>query len=389
MEELTDEKEIMAVEKVLEEMKYAEEYLKRWNASWYEQLSDAYCLPLYNEFDTNYIKDLEKKYEPRYDLTNGYHSRIGIPLAKETIIAKDLFTEENIECECDFGKIEWKGLYSKNSYRIFSFSNDGYITYLKDHRYKQKRKHPKQISYDTSFNVLRNDFDIEVFIKEQDMASKTPYDYYRISLRDDIVKKNNYNTEIIENLRTGEKKVKITKHYKDSNKKVALFEATLNKDNTLKNGTLTIFKCKYGKKINGIYQISVNEKNGVRANRYSRKGNKIGLTNNPILLSDINTLLSETLNEENIADRIILDFASTAEQIISDNKHKEVIPFDDSYFNTEEIKDVESQINEVLKCIEGEMPLKGLEERINNYFALSQKLNNSKKEDSKKLRLKR
>ena len=49
METLDNETQMIAVEKVLEEMQKAEEYVKNWNACWYEQLLDAHCLPLHYE----------------------------------------------------------------------------------------------------------------------------------------------------------------------------------------------------------------------------------------------------------------------------------------------------------------------------------------------------
>ena len=45
MEQINEEMQIIAVEKVLEEMKKAEEFVMQWNSSWYEQLLDAHCLP--------------------------------------------------------------------------------------------------------------------------------------------------------------------------------------------------------------------------------------------------------------------------------------------------------------------------------------------------------
>lgn len=37
--------QMIAVEKVLEKMKKTEEFVNNWNASWYEQLLNAHCLP--------------------------------------------------------------------------------------------------------------------------------------------------------------------------------------------------------------------------------------------------------------------------------------------------------------------------------------------------------
>ena len=45
MEILDKETQLIAVGKLLEEMQKTEEYVKNWNASWWEQLLDAHCLP--------------------------------------------------------------------------------------------------------------------------------------------------------------------------------------------------------------------------------------------------------------------------------------------------------------------------------------------------------
>jgi len=118
METLDDETQMIAVERVLEEMQKAEEYVKDWNACWYEQLLDAHCLPLHYEYVKNWnacwyeqlldahclplhyeigeadVREMERKYEPRYKLANAYHSgdSIGIPLAKETLVGDNSLT---------------------------------------------------------------------------------------------------------------------------------------------------------------------------------------------------------------------------------------------------------------------------------------------------------
>ncbi len=96
METLDNETQMIAVEKVLEEMQKAEEYVKNWNACWYERLLDAHCLPLHCEIGEADVRDMERKYEPRYRLANAYYSgdRIGIPLAKETLVGDNTLTGE-------------------------------------------------------------------------------------------------------------------------------------------------------------------------------------------------------------------------------------------------------------------------------------------------------
>ncbi len=401
MEKLKKDEQLMAVLKVLEEIKYAEDYLNKWNACWFEQLLDAYCLPLHYEIGEADVRDMENKYGIRYKLANAFYNgkSIGIPLAKATLVGNNSLTgERDIEFECEFGKIEWNEMHSNNSGRNFSFCNNGDITFSKHFRKKQSKKHPKKISYETSFNVLKDDFNADIVIEELEkeivpkgIIPKCKYNHFTIDLNQDVIKRKYNDIEIIEVLSTGEKQIRITKDLEKIrfyNKKTAVFEATLNKDNTIKNGTLKLYKHKNSKQVNRTYQIVVNEENGVRTNAYSRKGTKICENNDPELLSCINTLLSEALDENNFSDRIILNFINSTQQIVNNNQNQETIPFDNSYYNVEEVKDIESQIDEVLKCIKGESPLKGLDERINNYFESREKRNNSKKGNKqKKLKL--
>ncbi len=134
METLDKETQIIVVEKVLEEMQKAEEYVKSWNASWYEQLLDAHCLPLHYEIGEADVRAMENKYALRYRLANAYYSgdSIGIPLAKATLVGNNTKTgERNINFECEFGRIDWHGMTSHKSNRSFSFNNNGEISFKK------------------------------------------------------------------------------------------------------------------------------------------------------------------------------------------------------------------------------------------------------------------
>ena len=113
MEILDKESQLIAVEKVLEEMQKAEECVKSWNASWWEQLLDAHCLPLHYEIGEADVRDMERKYESRYKLANAFYSAdsIGIPLARETLVGNNTLTgERSKEFEVKFGRIDWYGM---------------------------------------------------------------------------------------------------------------------------------------------------------------------------------------------------------------------------------------------------------------------------------------
>jgi len=383
METLDNETQMIAVEKVLEEMQKAEEYVKNWNACWYEQLLDAHCLPLYYEIGEADVRDMERKYEPRYRLANAYHSgdSIGIPLAKETLVGDNTLTgERNINFECEFGRIDWFGMHSHKATRHFSFNNNGIIEFSKSAKVgkKQTLQHPNRISYDTSFNVLSNDFDISITLDQLtgDWREKYKYDYLTISLKDNILTEKFNDIEIIRDLSTGIKLVRIAKKYdkkdKQSNASV-VFEAALNPDDSLEMGAIAINTHKGNGKVNGTYRFDVSRKKGVRANFYSRKGIRIDLTRNPVLLSNANTLLLPAPDSQNSGDIIVSDFATSTQNAIAKNLSEKVISFDNSDFNMESVKQAEAKIVEMVKCIRGELPLFGLVERIDNCLDLIDK----------------
>lgn len=169
MDQINKEMKVIAVEKVLEEMRKAEEIVMKWNASWYEQLLDAHCVSLHSEIGEFDVRKMERKYESRYKLANAFYSgdSIGIPLIKETLVGDNILTgEENINFECEFGRIDWYGMNSHKSSRHFSFNNNGDISFKKDVKRTQTIQYPKQMSYEASYNVLSSDFAIKITLTE-------------------------------------------------------------------------------------------------------------------------------------------------------------------------------------------------------------------------------
>lgn len=392
MKNLTKEEQQIAVKKVLEEMNYAEEYVKRWNAYWWEQLLNAHCLPLHYELSEADIRSMEKKYEPRYKLANAFYSEdsIGTPLVTETLIGDNTLTgETNINFQCEFGKIDWYGMTSHKSKRYFSFNNNGDINFSKDVKTKQTVQHPRQISYDTSYNVLSNNFNVNITINQltQDRKKSHQYDDLAINLNQNIITKRFNDIEIIQDLNTGIKLVKIVKKYdkhnRNSNASV-IFEAVLNPDDSLERGAVAINTHKGNKKVNGTYRFDVSRKKGVRANFYSRNGVKTELIKNPMLLKTANALLLPSPNNQKSSDIIVSNFANSTQNTIAKNLIEKEISFDNSDFNMEAIKQAESKIIEMIKCIKGELPLQGLTERINNCLKLMEKQHSSITSDKPK-----
>ncbi len=378
MDQINKEMQVIAVEKVLEEMRKAEEIVMKWNASWYEQLLDAHCVSLHSEIGEFDVRKMERKYEPRYKLANAFYSgdSIGIPLTRETLIGDNILTgEENVNLECEFGRIDWYGMNSHKSSRHFSFNNNGDISFKKDVKRTQTIQHPKQISYEASYNVLSSDFTIKITLAEltQDWRNKYKYDYITLSLEENILTEKFNDIEIIQDLSTGIKLVKIVKAYdkcdRSSNASV-VFEAVLNPNDNFEMGAVAINTHKGNGKVNGTYRFDVSREKGIRANFYSRKGVKVDLTTNPMLLETANRLLLPSSNSQGCGDIIVYNFANSTQNAIAKSLTEKVIIFDNSDFNMEAVKQAELRIIGMLKCIKGELPLPGLVERIDNCISL-------------------
>ncbi len=378
MEKLDKETQTIAVEKVLEEYKKAEEYVKSWNASWYEQLLDARCLQKIDEVDLN---DLEEKYGLRYDLNNTFYFG-DVPLIKENLVVNNIIIgKKNVNFEFEFGRIDWHAMTSHKSEREFSFKNNGQINFSKKVKKRVTLQNPNQISYNTTFNVLSNDFSIDIELSKiaQDWVKKIIFDHILIDLTDNILTKKFNDIEIIEDLNTGMRYIRILKKYDKLNRQNNSsidFEATLNPDDSLEMGSIEINTHKNNGKVNGTYRFDVNRKNGIRANFYSRKGVKVDLTTNPMLLGTANNLLLSSSDTQNSGDIIVANFADSTQNAIAKNLSQRTISFDSSDFDMETIKQIDSMIIELLKNIKGELPLPGLVERIDNCLELVNKNHN-------------
>jgi len=379
MEILDKENQLIAVEKVLEEMQKAEECVNSWNSSWWEQCLDAYSMSLYHTGMAD-VQDIEKRYYEHYKLPNIYYpeNRTGEPLRK--VILEDDYGKEY---ECEFGRIDWYGMNSHKSTRRFSFNNNGIIEFSKSTKAGQKQtpQHPRRISYNTSFNVLSNDFEISITLDQltDDWREKHKYDYLSLSLKGNILIEKFNDIEVMRDLSTGMRLVRIVKKYdkrnRQNNASVA-FEAALNPDDSLEYGAVAVETHKGNGKVNGTYRFDVSRKKGVRANFYSRKGVKVDLTSNPVLLGTANTLLLPQANSNNSGDIIVSNFANSTQVAIAKNLSEKAISFDNSDFNMQSVNQAERRIIEMVKCIRGELPLPGLIDRIDNCLEIIDKKQN-------------
>lgn len=368
METLTEEEQLITVEKVLQEMQYAEKFVSEWKASWYEKLSRAYWDNDKYPLDSLDIHEIEKKYHPHYRLINPdfEHKPIGIPLVKEIIKYHDL------EFICDFAEVNWTNLKSSTANRSFTFKNNGDIALYKTSNKTPSTKKPRCISYSASYNVLSNNFTIDFDIAYLDEDNFKTTHNITLTLSDNIAILKHDDIEITQYLDTGMKSIKIIKgnNTKKKNSHTSVvFEALLNPDDSLEVGAIAINTRKANGKVNGTYRFDVSRKKGIRANFYSRKGKKIDLISNPLLLEKVNPYLLP--QKDAPSEVIVSDFANSTQNVLTKNNHNKCISFDNSDFNLASIKRAEDNIIELLKCIKGEIPLKGLVDRIDNYIKLA------------------
>ncbi len=361
-----NETQIIAVEKVLNEMKNAEEVINSWNAYWCEKYEDCVLPQEYFDRFPWENKHLDKDEIPKIDKSTYTTEYNGIPLKHIMLGGK---------FSCDVGTIDWCGISTNNSTRRIVFHNDGSIYLEKNSIKNQTKKHPINIQYNANYNVLSADFDVSITIDQltDDWREKYKYTYFTILLKDNVLTEKLNNIEIIKDLNTGTKKIKIEKKYDKRNRQnntSVLFEAVLNQDDSLQIGAVAINTYKGNGKINGTYRFDVSRKKGIRANFYSRKGIKVDLTNNPQLLNGANILLLPESNGQNNSDIIVSNFANSTQNTIAKNLSEKVISFDNSDFNFEAVKEAEIKIIEMLKQIKGELPLQGLIERINDLLEL-------------------
>ncbi len=390
MENLDNKNQLIAVKKVLEELKKAEKIVKSWNTSWYEQLLNAHCLPLHYEFGEANVWELERKYAPRYKLANAFYSEdsIGIPLTKETLVYKSLYGEKSESLEVEFGRIDWMDMRTHKSTRHFSFYNNGIIEFSKTVNTGKRLtlKNPQKIYYNTSFNVLSDDFDITINLEQLTDAfmKKHKYDDFQLKLNNNILIEKFNDIEIMRDLSTGLRLIRIIKKYdKNSiqNNTSVVFEAILNPNDSLEHGKIVMETHKGNGKINGTYRFDASRKNGIQANFYSRKGKKVDLTKNQSLLKNANELLLPNISEQKFSNNIVQNFANSTQVAILKNLNEKTIKFDSSDFNMEAIKKAEKQVIEIVKNIKGELPLPGLIERIDKCLKLINKKQNQQIDD--------
>lgn len=367
--------QLIALEKVFEEMSMAEEYVGEWKASWYEQCLDAYSDDLYGMSEMD-LGEFQKMYHNHYLLekVRPFEKRIGEPLRKVTLIG-----DYGEEYNCEFAKIVWEGMCSKKAIRSFSFANDGAIFFTKTDKIKSatRRKNTGKdhiyTSYEATYNVLADDFHIDVTVDRVtgEKYSRRYRDYISFSRLGDMVVKRFNDIYIYQDLNTNRKMIRIEKKYNKKNKSynsAVTFEAVLDTFDAFQRGAVDIKTYKGNGKVNGTYRFDVSREKGARANFYSRKGVKVDLIYHPELLKKANLLLSA--KSPSTGDMVISKFADSTQQAVADALNNRIISFDATDFNMKAVHDAERKVVDTVKKIKGELPLFGLTERINYSFLL-------------------
>lgn len=350
------------VEKVVKEMILAERKLLEWNANWWEYNDELGTIKKYFDLDYEYRKKLEiTKFLDDLKLQYKIEEKKDIPPIR-TIKFNDKY-------DIDIYKIEWNNIKTNNCLRELTFNSNGNISLSKRNNKKSVKKNQKVINYQTEYNVNSLDFNLDIYIYP-DCNFFNESEKISIELIGSNLIKKYDGIEIMENLSTGEKHIRVTKEDKSK----IILEAKLNEENTLEKGFVEIKSKKGNGKINGTYRFDLDKEKKITANFYSRKGKKIDLTTNPLLLQHVLLLTEQSLNrDETIAKDIVMNVTNNMQEAILNNINERKIEVDQKYFSMENIIEKDKEVTNVLKQIKGEIPLIGLTERINFVLEFEEK----------------
>ena len=212
MESLNERVQTLATSKVLKEMEETEKNVSSWNVFFAEQCLEAYC-PTLNAKARDEVLDMETKYLDHYKLTNVYHP--------ETRIGKPLRIVDLEDCNghlhhCEFGRIDWYGMRTKNATRYFSFRNDGNITFSKGYLREKMLKRKSRISYDTTYNVLTDEFEMNIVHDHMNLETGDFINYYAVSLKNNILSQKLNGVEVRIDLCSNEREIIIDKKFTNS-----------------------------------------------------------------------------------------------------------------------------------------------------------------------------
>lgn len=308
------------INKVLEEMKYAENYAKKLNLSWTESYSEVYSMDLYylSREDFRKLQALQRRYPNQYDLYNfKLDVRTGQPLKKVT-----LYDEEGNDYNCEFAEVYWNEITSNKTKRDFLFKNNGDIKYT-----HSKHKKPT-LEYTAIYNVNTNDLNISFNIDNQKLQA---------SIYDNIqcIKANNLSIEI--NMVDGSTKISYQSD-KHKNPSVSI-EIVLYKDGKIKSKSIEIknYDSNYNPKNTYDFKFQKNEL--IEAYQINEDGIQFDMLTNEELTELANNILS-----------------SISKNVPLINMEKEEL--------NHLIESIKNQLFSSIKLIKSDIPLLGLSKRL-------------------------
>lgn len=320
------------INKVFEEMKYAESYLNKLNVTWYESYEDIYSMDIYylRRLDHRKVHELEKKYHNQYLLVDrNVDTRSGQPLKKVI-----LYDEEDNIYNCEFGIIKWNSFAKID--RNIKFKNNGDILYTQ----KSSSKKSTKIDYDANYNV--NQLDLTITFK----IDKDILKYNRTN----SIQKITYNNITIENnLTTG---IQTLTYQNKQNNQDIYYEIIIDKNNII-NKKLKLTNYDFNNNIDNIVEFNFNKANLTNA-VYTKDNQEVDMLNNEIISEFTNSLLEKIYNNNQTLNNL-------------NNNPEEII-------NT--IKD---NLFIIIKQIKGDTPLQGLSKRLDIVLSMIY----AKKEDDK------
>lgn len=359
MKDLTKKEQTLIVDKVMEEMEYVEENLNNLGFSWTEECSGVRCDDL-DELTLQHLLLMEKKYGNCYTLSdyNKMSKNDFLPLKRVELI-DDYYNKKHI---CEFENIFWYGINSKRTKRTFEFSNDGNINFGKDRIGKLTKKRPKGVSYNGSYNVLSNDYELEYFDENFNDNSSNDITFVK---RDKTLYMSLNDINIRKHLDTKKMELKVLNTRKRGRYGInSELLICLDEDNNIYQSELVTIVDKEREEGIKKYVFSVDEE-GLEA-YYIDDNNVTNLMENMDLLDLAFNLIcggSEVLTPE---QKIISEYLNNFLKTTKKYSYKENIMPSEFNNDNNSINEVENKIIDTIKEIKGEIPLKGFIERLDN-----------------------
>lgn len=330
------------INKIFEEMKYAEENLKKLNITWYESYEDIYSMDIYylHRLDHEKVKALQQKYYNQYLLIDrDVDKRSGQPLEKI-----DLYDEKDNIYTCEFGTIKWNS-YSKTN-RGLTFKNNGDIKYSQFSSNKKSNK----VNYEVKYNVNQNDISI-VFKLDKDILK------YTLSNSIQTIAYNNITVET--NLTTNTKKI----IYKDKQSNKDIYYEIIIENNNIVNKYLKLTNYNFNNEIDNIIEFTFDSSNLIKA-IYRNDAQEADMLNNEVMSNFTNTLLEKIYSNNPTLNNL------------KDNPEEIVSTIKDNLFI-------------IIKQIKGDTPLYGLSKRLDIALSMIYAKNENAKLETNKIKKKK